>query len=207
MPNLYNELRQGKFSTLNDYVVDVTGVHVEKPCDELSLFILTKTYEAAADGIKLQCGREYGFAAANQNPRTSDISSMTETQLQGLPTNNLSAERNLAIFDKHAAKASKSRNKKFTGVPLRNDLCLYKASPSKVHAKSRKITNLLLDQEARWNAKQKSKIKSRIELKMVKKRNAMDHTTRLLTDCKTWHGPGTAAEELLEVLKRRPSQA
>ena len=188
-------------------MVDVPGVHVEKPSDELSLFILTKMYEAAADGIQLQCGREYGFAAANQNLRTSDISSMTETQFQGLPTNNLSAERNLAIFDKRAAKASKSRNKKFTEVSLRNDLCLYKANPSNVYAKSRKITNLLLDQEARWNAKQKSKLKSRIELKMVKKRNTMDHTKRLLTDFKTWHGPCTAAEELLEVLKRRPSQA
>ena len=47
---------------------------------------------------------EYGFADAHQMLRATDISSMAESQLQGLPTNNLAAERNLAVFDKRAAK-------------------------------------------------------------------------------------------------------
>ena len=130
--------------------------------------------KAAADGIKLQCGREYGFAYAHQMLRATDISSMAESQLQGLPTNNLAAERNLAIFDKRAAKASKSRNKKFTGVSIRNDLCLYKSNQSKVESKSKLIAKLLMNQK-RWNSEQKSKLKARIELKMAKKRNATDY--------------------------------
>ena len=112
-------------STLHEYVVNMRGVQIQKPNDELSRYILEKMCQAAAGGIKLQCGREYGFADANQTLRASDISGLTKTQLLGLPTNNLAAERNLAIFDKRAAKASQSRNKKLTGASTRNDLCLH----------------------------------------------------------------------------------
>ena len=200
LPTLYNELCQGNLLTLQEYVVNMRGVIVQKPDDELSSYILGKMCEAAADGIKLQCGREYGFADAHQMLRATDISSMAESQLQGLPTNNLATERNLAIFDKRAAKASKSRNKKFTGVSIRNDLCLYKSNQSKVESKSKLIAKLLMNQEKRWNSEQKSKLKARIELKMAKKRNATDYMKKLLNDCKVWSGPCTTAEELLEVL-------
>ena len=95
---------------------------------------------------------------------------MAESQPQGLPTNNIAAERNLAIFDNRAAKASKSRNKKFTGVSIRNDLCLYKSNQSKVESKSKLIAKLLMNQEKRWNSEQKSKLKARIELQLAKKK-------------------------------------
>ena len=176
LPTLYNELCQGNLLTLQEYVVNMRGVIVQKPDDELSSYILGKMCKAAADGIKLQCGREYGFADAHQMLRATDISSMAESQLQGLPTNNLAAERNLAIFDKRAAKASKSRNKKFTGVSIRNDLCLYKSNQSKVESKSKLIAKLLMNQEKRWNSEQKSKLKARIELKMAKKKEMLQTT-------------------------------
>ena len=131
---------------------------------------------------------------------------MTKTQLLGLPTNNLAAERNLAIFDKRAAKASKSRNKKLTGASIQNDLCVYKDNQSEVQIKSKQITKLLMEQERRWNAKQKSKLKARFELKVAKKRSATDHSKKLLADCKTWSGPCTTAEELLEILSKRQVQ-
>ena len=63
-----------------------------------------------------------------------------------------------------------------------------------------------MNQEKRWNSEQKSKLKARIELKTAKKRNATDYMKKLLNDCKVWSGPCTTAEELLEVLQKRPSQ-
>ena len=63
-----------------------------------------------------------------------------------------------------------------------------------------------MQQERRWNAKQKSKLKARFELKMAKKRSATDHSKKLLADCKTWSGPSTTAEELLEILSKIQGQ-
>ena len=97
LPSLYDELRQGKLSTLQAYVVNVRGIRIKKNSDALSHCILERMCEAAPDGIKLQCGREYGFADANKTLRASDISTMTDLQMQGLPTNNLEAERSCSL--------------------------------------------------------------------------------------------------------------
>ena len=78
----------------------------------------------AADGIMLQCGREYGFSA-EASTRVTDLSSLTKEQLQGLPTGNLKCERHLSVFDKRAGKVAKCRNYKFTGISIRNDVMLY----------------------------------------------------------------------------------
>ena len=58
LPTLYNELCQGNLLTLQEYVVNMRGVIVQKPDDELSSYILGKMCKAAADGIKLQCNVE-----------------------------------------------------------------------------------------------------------------------------------------------------
>ena len=67
----------------------------------------------AADGIILQCGKEYGFAEEASTTAT-DISSLTGEQLCGLPTGNLKCERHLSVFDNRAGKVAKCRNHKFT---------------------------------------------------------------------------------------------
>ena len=67
---------------------------------------------AAADAIKLQCGREYGFSDEAQ--RATDLSKLSSTDLVGLPTNNCISERDLSKFDKEAV-VSRCRNRKFLG--------------------------------------------------------------------------------------------
>ena len=65
----------------------------------------------AARGIRLQCGRDYGFPEdLEEAPRATDVSQLTAVEREGrLPTNNLQTERNLSIFDKRASKVAKCR--------------------------------------------------------------------------------------------------
>ena len=51
----------------------------------------------------------------------TDISLLTADEHEGLPMNNLQAERNLSIFDKRASKVAKCRNFRFTGKSIWND--------------------------------------------------------------------------------------
>ena len=70
----------------------------------------------AASGIKLQCGREYGFEtdADNENePRATKLFELNKQELQDMPTNNNIAERDLVKFG-HLAVVAKFRNKNFT---------------------------------------------------------------------------------------------
>ena len=85
----------------------------------------------AADKIMLQCGREYGFSMEASN-RTTDLSTLTKEQLQGLPTGNLKCERHLSVFNKRASKVAKCRNYTFTGKSIRNCLMFYKGTQGTV---------------------------------------------------------------------------
>ena len=49
--------------------------------------------------------------------------SISVTELEGFPTNNLAAERNLSLLDRLTSKVTKSRNYKFTSKSIRNDFC------------------------------------------------------------------------------------
>ena len=59
----------------------------------------------AASAVKLQCGREYMLRAA-------DVSLLNDSDLEGLPTNNLIAERDLLRFDRET-NVAKSRKRRF----------------------------------------------------------------------------------------------
>ena len=53
-------------------------------------------YIDAAEVIKLQCEREYGFSKSDA--RATQIDQFTPNELSGLPTNNLDTERDLSTF-------------------------------------------------------------------------------------------------------------
>ena len=57
----------------------------------------------AAESIKRKCGREYGFADDGEHLHATDISKLTSTEREGLPTNNCISERDLSKFNKEAA--------------------------------------------------------------------------------------------------------
>ena len=83
----------------------------------------------AAEGVKLLCGREYGFSECN--PRAIELHKLSSAELQGLPTNNLDAERDLSKFSR-LSQVAKYRNSKFTAKGIRNDMTLYKSKQVEV---------------------------------------------------------------------------
>ena len=50
----------------------------------------------AAEGIKLQCEREYGYS--KKDATTTQLDKLAPNELSGLPTNNFNAERDLSKF-------------------------------------------------------------------------------------------------------------
>ena len=60
---------------------------------------------SAASAVKLKCGREYMLRAA-------DVSLLNDSDLEGLPTNNLIAERDLSKSDRET-NFEKSRKRRF----------------------------------------------------------------------------------------------
>ena len=206
LPKLYNDLLEHKTNTLLEFVVRIHRMEEPSLSCELSKEIVNLMCTSAAEAIKLQCGREYGFSDG-EKLRASKLSSLTSDQLEGLPTNNLSTERDLSRFDREA-RVSKSRNRKFKAINIRNNMVLYKTNKKmiKVDKVTRKLALALSINEEKWNEKQMVKFKERIELKLKKASKAKDYTKKLLQECKSWGGPCTTMGELQYVLKGKPDQ-
>ena len=206
LPKLYNDLLEHKTDTLLEFVVRIHRMEEPSLSYELSKEIVNLMCTSAAEAIKLQCGREYGFSDG-EKLRASKLSSLTSDQLEALPTNNLSTERDLSRFDREA-RVSKSRNRKFKAKNVRNNMVLYKTNKKmiKVDKVTRKLALALSINEEKWNEKQMVKFKERIELKLKKASKAKDYTKKLLQECKSWGGPCTTMGELQYVLKGKPDQ-
>ena len=96
------------------------GVGICSPSNQLCTEIVERMCVEAAEGIKMQCGREYCFGQeeSSSKQRATYLSSIAETELDGLPTNNIVAERNLSVFDRLSSKVAKCRNKAFKAKTL-----------------------------------------------------------------------------------------
>ena len=96
----------------------------------------------AAYTVKLQCGREYRFADDSQLPRAPQLDKLTEDKLFGLPTNNLSTERNFCKFSDFA-EVTKLRNYRFQAKGIRNDMALYKSKTGLVQNITKQVKHVL----------------------------------------------------------------
>ena len=67
-------------------------INTQEPNSKLSQKILEDFCVAAVEAIKTQYGREYGFANENEKKRAAVFSELHIDGLEGLPTNNLTAE-------------------------------------------------------------------------------------------------------------------
>ena len=133
--------------------------------------------------------------------RATDLSTLSKPQLEGLPTNNLATERLLAVFDHRAQKSAKCRN---LSRSIRNDLMLlYKCNQGLVEPSSKKLTKLLSEREKLWNESLKHKAEETIAEKLSKALNSKNYTKRLLVDCKSWSGPFTTPNEMLQMINKR----
>ena len=83
--------------TLSQFQANMRKVTVKEPSSKLSNELLKLMCSSAADGIKLQCGREYGFSPESDETRATDLTTLNRDKLLLIPTNNL-----LSIFDNRA---------------------------------------------------------------------------------------------------------
>ncbi|KAG1715052.1 Myosin-VIIa [Nymphon striatum] len=98
LPKLHNDLIKGKIDTLQNYIVSIHGMPTPTLSNNLSTKIIEMMCATAASAVKLQCGREYGFSEVKL--RATDLSLLSEKDLEGLTTNNLVAERDFLRFDR-----------------------------------------------------------------------------------------------------------
>ena len=61
LPKLHQDLLEGKTDILKDFVSEIWRVPVKEPNSKLGRTITNMMCLKAAKGVKLQCGREYGF--------------------------------------------------------------------------------------------------------------------------------------------------
>lgn len=142
-PKLYKDLLEHNVDTLNKFVVSIHGMQTPKLPSDTAKMIVKEMCVAAAEAIKLQCGREYGFSDETQ--RATDLSKLKPTDIAGYLTNNCISERDLAKFDKEAL-ISRCRNRKFKGKNIRNNMMLYKSTRTmKIDRVSKHITAVLKD--------------------------------------------------------------
>ena len=73
-------------NTLREFSVVCKHLPIEEPDSELGKEIIKLMCIDAAEGIKLQCGREYGFSKSDA--RATQLDKLAPNELSGLPTNN-----------------------------------------------------------------------------------------------------------------------
>ena len=88
LPKFYTDLTENNTDTLNHFVIKLHGIQIKRPQGDLANHIIERMCKKAAEGILLQCRREYGFGPAYAKLRATDLSNLTKEQLDGLPTNN-----------------------------------------------------------------------------------------------------------------------
>ena len=206
LPKLFEDLKKGCTDTLKDFIVQYRHVPVKSIDNELENEMLNVFCTSAAEGIQLQCGREYGFAKDDQEARATKLFKLSYEDLKDLPTNNLDTERDLAKFS-HLSAVAKFRNKNFKAKGIRTDMVLYQAGQGIVDVVTKKIQKALLNREIKWTQSQKELHHKKIAEKMSKRIHEQDYTTKLLQVCKTWGGPCTNADELEAVIQPNPDTA
>ena len=71
LPKLHEDLKNFNLETLQEFIVKYRHVDVLELSSQLEEEIINQMCLKAADGIQLQCGREYGFAKPEQSPRAT----------------------------------------------------------------------------------------------------------------------------------------
>ena len=143
--------------TLQDYNVKWTHVQMTKHIPStLEKIILKKMCIEAANGISLQCAREY-WGDTNLKPRATELFKLNKNEISLLPTENLETERYLAKFGYLASLSAAHLNRMFKGKRIRDDLMFTEEcdSPMEKQKKHKRIFDQLIDMEKRWTDLQK----------------------------------------------------
>ena len=176
---LYLDLAGCEMRRLDKYCVSYKHLPVAEPDSDLMKEILHVICVGAAYGMKLQCSREYRFAGDSQLPRATQLDKLTEDELFGLSTNNLSTERDFSRFNR-LSEGAKFRNYWFQAKGIRNDMILYKSKTGLVQNFTKQVKNFLQASEIKWNAQRKILMKAKIQAKFEKLDNQKDFSRKLL---------------------------
>ena len=70
---------------------------MEEPISEPAKYMFQKVCDAAAYGLRIQRGREYGFFGEKFNERATIVSEMSDEDLTLIPSHNLDCVRDLGF--------------------------------------------------------------------------------------------------------------
>ena len=149
--------------------------------------MLQKMYDAAAKGLRIHCGREYGFFGEQFNKRVTIVSEMYDDDLTLIPSHNLDCERDLAISGIHIENTSKCSNRHFKARCTNDNVMLHKSS--QVNWIKRDIKKVLDKREQKWYDQQKKPKKNKIEELIERGKHRDNYIDKVLAKCKSWAGP------------------
>ena len=89
LPRFYHELKDQNLGCLDNFHVEWNRIFIEEPRSELAKYLLQKMCDAAAEGLRIQRGREYGFFGEQFNKRETIVSEMSDDDLTLIPSHNL----------------------------------------------------------------------------------------------------------------------
>lgn len=115
MPLLYHDLLNKKLDRLksNEKYRVVYSFEVPELKKEIEIVLQDRFCEQVAGSLKTQKGREYGFDTSKKQ-RATDLTQLSEYELNGHPTDNMKCERQLGKVD-HLLKRSATGSKNFEG--------------------------------------------------------------------------------------------
>ena len=196
LPQLYQDLSTKSLDTLSKYEVDYS-FKVSEPTSLVEKHVLGLVCTKAASNLATQRGREYGFGPQlNVSGRATALHTLDPSKLQFLPTDNLDCERDLAIFDKLAARSASCANHKFTAKGIRDEMTLLKCSQVTVEKVTKSLVKTLDARERQWVDKQDLLKKAKLEKSCNAGVRAIEYVHVLLQKCKSWGGPFTCIDEL-----------
>ena len=199
LKNLYTDLKDGKMDSLVNYHVPWTHIDMGKlaPESPLDHYLLKEMCKNAAEGVLLQCGREYWVD--DEAPRATQIHKLTEEERENIPTENMVSERYLAKFGYLASISAARSNKFFKAKRIRDDLMFAETSNEiNVDRCYSKVTKVLNEMEVSWTKGQKELWKTKVQECAAKKKRSMQYKSLLLKKCKMHGGPFTDLKELKE---------
>ena len=136
LSHFYDELQNQNLSCLNYFHVEWNRISIGELRSEKHLYkkiseICYKKCDTAAEGRRIQRGREYGFFNEQFNERATIVSEMLDNDLTLIPSHNLDCERNLPISGIHIENTSKCLNRHFKAQSTGNNVMLHKFSQVK----------------------------------------------------------------------------
>lgn len=227
LPKLLADLENHNLDTLREYKVEFSfNLHHDQTLIESRL--LEKFCERTSKCLIDQKGREYGLVE-NPKPRATQLNLLSESELEGLPTNNILSERNLAMFDKEMIAFGRNTNKNFKAkgnvffyinfkstnnclsefplflsLGIKDNMTLLYCDYDQIHV-DRTVKNMKLvldDQEQRFIEIQKEIMEDKIRSHVTAAEKLEERSNNLLKKCKTWGGPWTEFSEFKSAVSR-----